>query len=63
MSQKQSKLKVIIHAFKLSRGPSYGRREMPPRDMGGHWNGVMCLGKNMWILLRLFRGNFGFEEK
>ena len=36
MSQKQPKLKVIIHAFGVSLGLSYGRHEMPLRDMGVH---------------------------
>ena len=33
---KQPKLKVIIHTFGLFSGPSYGRPEMPLRDIGGH---------------------------
>ena len=44
MPQKHPKLKVIIHAFGFSRGPSSGRHGMPPKDMGGHWKGVMWLG-------------------
>ena len=47
MSQKQPKLKVIIHLFWLSRGPSYGCQGMSPSNMGGHWKGVMWLGTNM----------------
>ena len=61
--QKQSKLKVIIHVFELSRGPSSERHGMPPRDMGDHWEGVMCLGTNMWMPLSSFHDNFGFHEK
>ena len=34
--QNQPKLKVIIHTFGLSRGPSSERHEMPPGDMIGH---------------------------
>ena len=47
MSQKQPKLKVIIHAFGLSRGPNSERHEIPPRDMVGHWKGVMWVGATM----------------
>ena len=36
MSQKQPKLKVILHAFGLSRGPSSERQGIPPMDMVGH---------------------------
>ena len=63
MSQKQPKLKVIIHAFGLSQGPSFECRDMPLRDMGGHWKGVMWLGTNMWMPLYSFRGNFWFHAK
>ena len=34
MSQKQLKLKVIIHAFRLSRGPSSERHGLPPSANG-----------------------------
>ena len=34
---KTPKLKVIIHAFGLSLGPSSERHMMPHRDMGGYW--------------------------
>ena len=34
MSLKQPKLKVIIHVFGLSRGPSSERNGMPPRGYG-----------------------------
>ena len=63
MTQIQPKLKVIIHAFGLSRGSSSECHGMPPRDMGGNWKGVMWLGTNIWMLLRTFRENFGFHEK
>ena len=63
MTQKQSKLKVIIHVLGLSRGPSSERHGMHPRDMGGHWKEVMWLGTNMWMPLDSLRGNFGFHEK
>ena len=63
MSQKQPKLKVIIHAFRFSWGPSSKRHGMPRRRMGGHWKGVMWLGTNMWMPLHSFRCNFGFHEK
>ena len=43
MSQKQPKLKVIIHAFGISRGARTERHGMPLTDMGGHWKGVMWL--------------------
>ena len=33
---KQPKLKIIIHAFGLSRGMGSRRNVMPPRDMEGH---------------------------
>ena len=49
MSQKQPKLKVIIHAFGLFRDPSSGLHEMPPRDMGGHWKWVMSYEMNIWM--------------
>ena len=61
--KKQPKLKVIIHPFGLSRAPSSERHGMPPRDLGGHWKGVMWLGSNMWMPLRSFRGKFGLHEK
>nr|ACY01935.1 hypothetical protein [Beta vulgaris] len=61
MSQKQRKWKVMIHAFGLFRGPSFGCHWMPPRDVGGHWKGVMWLGTNMWMPLRSFRDKFGWE--
>ena len=57
------KLKVIIHAFGLSRGPSSERHEMPPRAMGGPWNGVMWIERNIWMHLCSFLGNFRFHEK
>ena len=63
MSQKQSKLKVIIHVFGFSRGSSSKRHAMPPMDMGGHLERDMWLGTNMWMFLRSFRGNFVFPEK
>ena len=63
MSQKQPKLKVIIHAFGLSWGPSSEHHGKPPRDMWGHWKEVMWLGTNMWMSLRSFGGNFGFHKK
>ena len=64
MSQKQPKLKVIIHGFGHSPGPSSERHAMPPRDMGEHWKGVsMWFGMNTWMLLRSFLGNFGFQAK
>ena len=55
--------RFIIHAFGLFRGPSSERRGIPPRDMGGHWKGVMWLRTNMWMHLRSFQGNLGFHEK
>ena len=61
--KKQPKLKVIIHAFGISRGPSSERHGMPPKAMGGHRKGVMWLGTNIWMPLRSFRGNFRFHEK
>ena len=63
ISQKQPKLKVIIHAFGLSRGPSSESHGIPHRDMGGHWKWVMWIGTNMWMPLCSFRDNFGFHEK
>ena len=60
---KHPKLKVIVHDFGLSRGPSSKSHGMPPRNMGGNWKGVMWLETNIWMCLRLFRGNFGFHEK
>ena len=63
MSQKQPKLKIIIHAFGFSRGPSSEHHRMPPRGMRGHCKGVMWLGTNMWRSLRSFQCNFGFHEK
>ena len=63
MSKKRSKLKVIIHAFRLSRYSSSERHGMPPKGMGGHWKGVIWLGTNMWMPLRLFQGNFAFHDK
>ena len=36
MSPKEPKLKVIMHTFRISRGPSSERHRMPHRDMGGH---------------------------
>ena len=62
MPQKQPKLKFIIHAFRLSRGPSSGRHEMPPRDIGFHWNDLPLFGNLIWMLLRSLRGNFGFTR-
>ena len=53
----------INHAFVLFRGTSSEHFEMPPRDMGGKWKGVMWLVMNMWMPLGSFRGNFGFHEK
>ena len=52
--QKQPKLKVIIHDFEISRGPRFECHRMPPRDMAGHCKGIMLLGTNMWMALRLF---------
>ena len=49
--------------FEFSRGLSFGRHRMLPRDLGDHWKEVMWLGTNMWMPLRSFRGNFGFHEK
>ena len=52
--------------YTLSDSPRVRSTEyhgMPRKDMGGHWKGVMWLGTNMWMLLRSFRGNFGFYEK
>ena len=63
MSQKQPKLKVIIHTFGLSRGRSFERHGMPPRAMGAHWKGVIWLGTNRWMPLRSFHDNFGFHKK
>ena len=62
MSKKQAKLKVIIHDFVISRGPSSERYDMPPRDMGSHWKGVMWLGTNMWMFLYSFNGDLGIHE-
>ena len=63
MSQKWLKLKVIIYAFGVPQGMSYGCHVMPPRDMGGHYKGVMWLGTNMWMPLRSFRGKFGVSRE
>ena len=63
MSRKQPKLKVIIHAFGLSRGPSSEHYEMPPRDMWGDWKRVTWLGTNIWMPFGSFRGNFEFHEE
>ena len=63
MSQKQPKLKVIIHAFGLSRDPRSGCHGIPPWDMRDHWKGVIWLGLNIWIPIRSFRDNFGLHEK
>ena len=60
---KKPKMKVIIHAFGFSRGPSFERHGMPPRGLGGHWKGVMSLGTKMWMPLRSFRCSFSFHEK
>ena len=62
MLQKHLKLNVIIHAFRISRGPSSESHEMPPRDMQGHWKWVMWLETNIWMCLHLFWGNFGFHK-
>ena len=62
MSQKQPKLKVIIHAFRLFRDLSSERHGMPPRDMGVHLKGVMWLGTNIRMPLLSLRGDFGFHE-
>ena len=62
MSQKQPKLKVIIHAFGLSRGPSTEHHGMPPRNMSCHWKGVMWLGTNMWIPLCHFEKILGYTK-
>ena len=48
-SQKQPELKVIIHAFGLSRSSSSERHGMPPRAMGGH-----CIGKQSCGLERIY---------
>ena len=47
MSQKQPKLKGIIHAFEVSRGLIFERNGMPLRDMVCHWKGVMWHGTNI----------------
>ena len=57
------KLKVIIHAFGLSRCPSSERHGMSPTDMGGYCKGFMWRGTNMWMPLCSFRDNFGFHKK
>ena len=62
MSQKQPTLKVIIHAFGFSRGPSSERYGISLRDMIRHRKGVMWLGTNMWVPLCSFRGNLGFTR-
>ena len=62
MSLKQPKLKVIIHAFSLYRDPSSERHGMPPRDMGCRLKWVKSFGTNIWMALRLFRGNFRLQE-
>ena len=41
------KLKVIIRAFGLDWGTSYGRCEMHPQNMGGHWKTVTWLETNI----------------
>ena len=63
MSKKQPRLKVIIHVFGLSRGPSSGRHEILPWDTRGHWKWVIWLRTNILMALRSFRGNFGLHEK
>ena len=62
MSQKQSKLKVIIHVFGLSRGPSFERHGMNPRDMVGHWKRVMWLVTNMWMSFIYFETVLDFTR-
>ena len=47
MLEKQPKLKVIIHAFGLSRSPSSRCRGMPPREIGGHWKAITWVGTNI----------------
>ena len=42
MSQKQPKLKLIIHAFGLSLGLSSERHRIPLRDIVGHWEKKLC---------------------
>ena len=64
MSQKQPKLKVIIHIFVLSCGPRSGWHGVLSRDMGcRHWQTVKWLGTDIWIHLCSFWGNFGFHYK
>ena len=60
---KTEKLKVIIHNFRLSRGPIFEHNWMPYRDMRCHWKGVTWLETNIWMYLRSFRDYFGFPEK
>ena len=62
-SQKHPKLKVIIHAFGLSRRPISERHGLLPGAIRGHGKGVMWLGTNIWMPLRSFRVNFMFQEK
>ena len=62
MFKEQPKLKVIIHAFRLSRSPSSEPHEITTRNMVGHWKEVMWLGTNIWMSLCSFRVNFRFHE-
>ena len=63
MSPKQPKLKVIVHDFGLSRGPSSERHRIQSTTMGVHWKGVMWFGTNIWMPLRSLRDDFVFHEK
>ena len=60
---KNNKNWMLIYVLGLSRSPSFKRHGMPPRDMGGHWKGVMWLETKMWMPLCSFRNNFRLHEK
>ena len=62
MSQKQLKLKVIIHAFELSRSPSSERHEMPSRAMGVIGNESCGLERTYGYLYVYFEEILGFTR-
>ena len=59
---KQPNLKVIIHAFGLSRGSSFERHGMTPRAMGGRWKEVTWLGTIYGCLYVHFESILGFTR-
>ena len=63
MSQKQQKLKVIIHAFRLSRCPSSECHELPPSANGRSLEKESCDLKQMygWLYVH-FKVILGFTR-